>query len=111
MQTQTPPLPKSFEQLIRQSEKPILVDFWAEWCGPCRMVSPAIQRIAGEFKGSLLVIKVNVDEKPHIASQYQIQSIPTIMMFHRGQVTMRQTGALPYEMLRQEVEKKLMSVQ
>jgi len=107
MTTQTKNLPKSFNQLIQQSEVPVLVDFWAEWCVPCKMVSPLIQRIAGDFKGRLLVVKINVDEKPHIAAQYQIQSIPTIMMFHRGRVLMRQTGALPYEILKQEVQKKL----
>jgi len=100
-------LPKSFNDLIRQSDLPVLVDFWAEWCGPCKMVSPTIQQIAGEFKGRLLTIKVNVDQKQNIAAQYQIQSIPTIMMFHKGKILMRLTGALPYETLKAEIQKNL----
>ncbi len=100
-------LPKSFDELINQSESPVLVDFWAEWCGACKMVSPTIQRMASEYKGKLLTVKVNVDQKPHISGRYQITSIPTIMMFHRGQILMRVTGALPYEALKSEVEKRL----
>ena len=100
-------LPKSFDALINESEVPVLVDFWAEWCGACRMVSPAIQRIAKEFKGRLLTVKVNVDQKQHLAARYQTTSIPTIMMFHRGQTLMRLTGAYPYETLKAEVEKRL----
>ncbi len=100
-------LPKSFDELINQSEKPVLVDFWAEWCGACKMVSPTIQRIASEYKGRLLTVKVNVDQKPHISGRYQITGIPTIMMFYKGQILMRVSGALPYEALKAEVEKKL----
>lgn len=100
-------LPKSFQELIQTSELPVVVDFWAEWCGPCKMVSPALERIASEFKQKLLVIKINVDHKSHIAAQYQIQSIPTIMMFHNGLTKMRLVGALPYETIKQEIKKNL----
>ena len=100
-------LPKSFFDLIQQSDLPVLVDFWAPWCGPCRMVSPAIEKIAKELKGKIRVVKVNVDEKPHIAQRYQIQSIPTIMMFFKGQILFRLTGAYPYEHIRQQVLSKL----
>ncbi len=100
-------LPKSFDELINQSKQPVLVDFWAEWCGACKMVSPVVQRIASEYKGRLLVVKVNVDQKPQLSGKYQITSIPTIMMFYKGQVIMRISGALPYEALKAEVEKKL----
>ncbi|MBC8180129.1 thioredoxin [candidate division KSB1 bacterium] len=100
-------LPKSFFDLIQQSDVPVVVDFWAPWCGPCKMVSPALEQLAREYKGKLIVIKINVDEKQQIAGQYQIQSIPTIMMFYRGNTLMRLTGALPYETIKREVEKNL----
>lgn len=102
-------LPKSFYELINKSPLPVLVDFWAEWCGPCRQVSPAVQKIAQEYKERLLTVKVNVDEKQHVAAQYQIQSIPTIMLFRNGQVVMRLTGAYPYEAIKAEIDKKLAS--
>jgi len=100
-------LPGSFEKLITESDMPVLVDFWAEWCGACRMVSPVIQRIAGEFKGRLLAVKVNVDQKQHLAAKYQTTSIPTIMMFYKGDVLMRLTGAYPYDALKTEILKHL----
>jgi len=100
-------LPKSFNELIQQSEIPVVVDFWADWCRPCKMVSPALEKLAQEFKGKLMVIKINVDKKPQISAQYQIQSIPTIMMFRKGNQKMRLVGALPYEAIKQEVVKNL----
>lgn len=96
-----------WEDLLSTSSLPVLVDFWAEWCGPCRMVSPAIEQLAREFQGKLITVKVNVDKKPHIAGQYQIQSIPTIMLFKNGQPVMRLTGAHPYESLKQNIENYL----
>ena len=100
-------LPKSFEELILSSELPVLVDFWAEWCGPCRMVSPAIEKIAKELKGRCITVKVNVDKKPHVANTYQVSSIPTIMLIHNGTTLMRLSGALPYENLKTEILKNL----
>ncbi|MBN1543624.1 thioredoxin [candidate division KSB1 bacterium] len=100
-------LPKSFEALLQASDLPVLVDFWAEWCGPCRMVSPAIERIAAENKGRLLTVKVNIDKKPHLAARYGIQSIPTILLFRRGEPVMRLTGAHPYEQLAAQVREAL----
>jgi len=100
-------MPKSFNDLIEQSELPVVVDFWAPWCGPCKMVSPALERLAREYKGKLMVIKINTDQKPHVAGRYQIQSIPTIMMFRKGIPVMRLVGALPYESIKQEVDKNL----
>jgi thioredoxin 1 len=90
-----PQLPTSFDELIRTNQLPILVDFWAEWCGPCKTLAPVIKQIAQDFKGKLTVIKVNIDEKPQLAAQYRIQGIPTLMLFDKGEVTWRISGALP----------------
>jgi thioredoxin 1 len=102
-------LPKTFDALITESALPVLVDFWAEWCGPCKMVSPAIERLASEYKSRIIAVKVNIDDKPHIAARYQISGIPTIMMFFKGQILMRQTGALSYEHLKSLVDQNLES--
>ena len=99
-----PPLPPSFFELIERSDKPVLVDFWAEWCGPCRVVSPVIERVAREYAGRLLAVKINVDRKPAVAARYEVQSIPTIMLFWKGKVLVRLQGALPYEALRRALE-------
>ncbi len=103
----TATLPRSFEEFVAGSDLPILVDFWAEWCGPCRIVSPAVQQIAREFKGRIVVVKVNVDEKPHVSNRYAIQSIPTLMVFDKGKIVARQSGAMRYEDLRLWVERAL----
>ncbi len=97
-------LPASFFELVRTSEKPVLVDFWAEWCGPCRIVSPTIERLAREYSGRLLTVKVNVDRKPIIAQAYEVQGIPTIMLFWKGEPRMRLTGAYPYEAIKKNLE-------
>jgi len=97
-------LPGSFFELIRVSDMPVLVDFWAEWCGPCRTVSPAIERIAHEYAGRILTVKVNVDRKPHVAQAYEVQGIPTIMLFWKGEPRMRLTGAYPYDAIRQTID-------
>jgi thioredoxin len=100
-------LPPGFEDLIRTSDLPVLVDFYADWCGPCKMVSPVIARLAGEYKGRLVTVKINTEKKQAIAARYSIQSIPTIMLFHKGKELMRLSGAYPYESLKAELEKKL----
>ena len=100
-------LPKSFTELIHQSGKPVLVDFYAAWCGPCRMVSPSIEKLAKALKGRILTVKIDIDKKQHIAAQYGVQAVPTIMMFHRGESILRLQGALPYETLKSEVESRL----
>ncbi len=97
-------LPASFFDLVRTSEKPVLVDFWAEWCGPCRLVSPAIERLAVEYSGLLLTVKVNVDRRPLIAQAFQVQGIPTIMLFWKGEPRMRLTGAYPYEAIKKNLQ-------
>ena len=93
-------LPESFFELIRTSDLPVLAEFWAEWCGPCRLVAPSITRLAHEFSGRLLTVKVNVDRRPTIAETFQVQSIPTIMLFWKGESHMRLTGAYPYDAIR-----------
>jgi thioredoxin 1 len=90
-------LPSSFFDLVRISDLPVLVDFWAEWCGPCRVVSPSIERLAREYAGRILTVKVNVDRKPAVAQAFEVQGIPTIMMFWKGEPRMRLTGAYPYD--------------
>ncbi len=98
-------LPGSFIELIRVSEMPVLADFWAEWCGPCRIVSPAIERLAHEYVGRILTVKVNVDRKPQVAQIYEVQGIPTIMLFWKGEARMKLTGAYPYEEILQNIQK------
>lgn len=97
--------PKTWDELLSTSDRPILVDFWAEWCGPCHMVAPTIKEIAKDYAGRLYVVKVNVDEKPRIASRYGIRSIPTLMIFDKGEVVWRQAGALPYPAIAQQVDR------
>ena len=99
--------PKSFFELVQSSKKPILVDFYADWCGPCKMVSPAIVKVAKDFSGKIMTIKINVDKAQAAAAKYMIRSIPTIMLFKNGKDVMRLTGAQPYEVIKREVQKYL----
>ena len=100
-------LPRSFGELIRTSDRPVLVDFYADWCAPCRALSESVRRIAAEFSGTILTIKINTDRKPDIAEEYQITSIPTLLMFWKGNPVLRLQGALPYERIRSQIEQNL----
>ena len=91
----------SFESDVLKASQPVVVDFWAEWCGPCRMIGPTIEELAGEYQGKIRVGKLNVDENPNTAAKYGIMSIPTLMMFKDGEIASRQVGAAPKQKLQQ----------
>ncbi|MEH1935178.1 MAG: thioredoxin [Nostoc sp.] len=97
----------SFKQEVLDSEVPVLVDFWAPWCGPCRMVAPVVDEISEQYKGQIKVVKVNTDENPNVASQYGIRSIPTLMIFKGGQKVDMVVGAVPKSTLASTLEKYL----
>jgi thioredoxin 1 len=84
-----------FESEVLKATSPVVVDFWAEWCGPCRMIAPALEEIAGSLNGKVKIVKLNVDENPQTASKYGVMSIPTLMIFKNGEMASRQVGAAP----------------
>ena len=90
-----------FETEVLKSAEPVVVDFWAEWCGPCRMIAPALEEIAGSMNGKVKIVKLNVDENPATAAKYGIMSIPTLMLFKNGELASRQVGAAPKQKLEQ----------
>lgn len=97
----------NFEKAVLQSSIPVIVDFWAPWCGPCRMVAPILDKLANEFDGKLLVAKVNTDENSDWAGRYGVQGIPTMLFISNGKVVHKQVGALPESLLRDAVNQFL----
>ncbi len=94
----------NFEELVLKSDKPVLVDFWAEWCGPCRMVGPIVAELADEYKDRAVVTKMDVDSNPEISVKFGIRNIPTILFFKNGEVVDKQVGAVPKTILASKLD-------
>ncbi len=98
---------ENFQDEVLGSELPVLVDFWAEWCGPCKMVAPVLEQVANDYEGRMQVVKLNVDEAQQTAFRYNVRSIPTLILFMEGQVEMQVVGAQSRQQITRMLEEKL----
>lgn len=94
----------NFEELVLKSSVPVVVDFWAEWCGPCRMIGPIIEEMAGEYDGKAIIGKVNVDQNPGVSAQFGIRNIPTILFVKNGEIADKSVGAVPKQQLTSKLD-------
>ncbi|AXJ01596.1 thioredoxin [Cyclonatronum proteinivorum] len=97
----------NFEELVLNAEHPVLVDFWAEWCGPCRRVGPLVDELSQEYEGKAVIGKVDVDSNPQVSMKYQIRSIPALLIFKNGEVVDQIIGAVPKSVLKKQLEAQL----
>lgn len=93
----------NFDEIIK-GEKPVLVDFWAEWCGPCKMIGPLVEELASDYEGKAVVAKLNVDENPQVTVRFGVRNIPTLLVFKNGQVVDKQVGAVPKSVLASKLQ-------
>ncbi|MGI0082559.1 MAG: thioredoxin [Nitrosopumilaceae archaeon] len=110
MENAKPVNTKSWQTDVIDSQMPVFVDFWAEWCGPCRMVSPVVEELASEYSSKVKFVKVNVDESGELASQYNIFSIPTLAIFNKGQIVAQQVGAASKDSYKNMIENTLKKI-